>query len=1109
MKKLLTFFTLLTLFFIVGRAETVTYSMTPDTASTGLDNTSYITTMTPFTINGVSWKMNQWNPTTLQVRTNQSSAASEFRFYNTSAFPGKITKVVITFKALTVSDASKLMFLGGTSEVTAITGGTAGTWDANNLTLTWIPAANTDFTYFAFYQNGKAASGTNYLAEADAIVVTYETSYTPIPKLYLAGTFNNWDTTADEMTLGADGKYTITMALPAEGRVKFVDDNEHWYGAPAAAGTYYWLTQNQVGETITIGTGSGYEDIYFPVAGEWTFSVDLENEEVIITGDWPGTYETVTIPYEETLVSSQGKFKIENVSLGGLTAVWKTSSYGMTANGNNCTSDVESWFVSPLIDASEVTGVNLTFDEQLRYFADQDDADAEATLWVREGANGTWTQVTIPTHTLVNSNDFHNAGDIDMSAYAGKVFQLGFKYMADTISPGRWELKNLNVTAAAVVNPTAATVAAIKALEDSTTFDFTGTNLVVTAQKNSYMYAQDATGGILIYGSVGQTYKKGQIIPAGFTGKKVMYYGAPQIIELSGFQAATDSVEVPVKEFAEADFALDNFGIYGVVRGATVNGNKITFGGKNYATYTTFATVPGNTSGKTYDVYGIMSWRDSVQFLPTEYVELNPETPVPGDQYELVTSASQIAAGKEYVLVYSSDAKTAAMANASGNIRTAAFMGEREFTLADGVVTLMSTTSVTPFTLEASETEGTFFNIKIDGDKYLSWSSGNSVVTGDTKGDVTVALNDKGNAVIKYEGEDRYLQYNAGSPRFCFYTGTQQYPQLYVKIEPVTNHAEPVITVHPEKDTYFVGEEVTVIFSSEETGVNIGYDIENSETFPTSYHPITNGDSITVTADEPKTVTVRAFAYGYEEGDVLGNSEVVTKEIVFVAAPTAGDSYELVTDESQIVAGGEYVLANTNGDVTAAMAGDEPNHNYRMSATNGPTEFTVDKDVITLMSTTTVTPFVLETADTEGFFNIKIDGDKYLYWGGGNYVYTDTIKGEVSITLDKGDAVIKYNVKTEDRYLQYNANAPRFAFYKNTQKNAKLYVKVAAPAVKLGDANCDEKVDVNDVTAVINYILKKNPNPFSYDNANVNGDDKVDVMDVTLIIDMILHPNNY
>ncbi len=58
--------------------------------------------------------------------------------------------------------------------------------------------------------------------------------------------------------------------------------------------------------------------------------------------------------------------------------------------------------------------------------------------------------------------------------------------------------------------------------------------------------------------------------------------------------------------------------------------------------------------------------------------------------------------------------------------------------------------------------------------------------------------------------------------------------------------------------------------------------------------------------------------------------------------------------------------------------------------------------------------------------------------------------------------------------------------------------------LKPGDANGDGAVDVNDVTTTINYILGKNPNPFSYANANVNGDDTVDVMDVTLIINLIL-----
>lgn len=171
---------LLTMMATTGRMwgqSTSTYSLTPDQSSTGSSATSYITTLTTFTYNNVSWKMNQWNPKTLQIRTNQSSATSEFRFYNTSAIPGKITQVVLTFSDLTLSNTTTtgFMFVGGTSEVTATTGGTNGTWNSTNKTITWTPGANDNFTYFAFYQNGKVATGTNKLATADAIVVTYET----------------------------------------------------------------------------------------------------------------------------------------------------------------------------------------------------------------------------------------------------------------------------------------------------------------------------------------------------------------------------------------------------------------------------------------------------------------------------------------------------------------------------------------------------------------------------------------------------------------------------------------------------------------------------------------------------------------------------------------------------------------------------------------------------------------------------------------------------------------------------------------------------------------------------------------------------------------------
>ena len=162
----------------VGNAWGATYSLTPDNAGTGLSNTAYITSLTEFTNNGISWKMNQWNPKSLQIKTNQSSPESEWRFYNTTAMPGKITKVVIKFSALALKNTSTtgFKFVGGSAAVTGTTGGTDGVWNASAKTLTWTPSASDNFTYFALYQNGKVATGTNNLATSDAIVVTYETS---------------------------------------------------------------------------------------------------------------------------------------------------------------------------------------------------------------------------------------------------------------------------------------------------------------------------------------------------------------------------------------------------------------------------------------------------------------------------------------------------------------------------------------------------------------------------------------------------------------------------------------------------------------------------------------------------------------------------------------------------------------------------------------------------------------------------------------------------------------------------------------------------------------------------------------------------------------------
>ena len=58
-----------------------------------------------------------------------------------------------------------------------------------------------------------------------------------------------------------------------------------------------------------------------------------------------------------------------------------------------------------------------------------------------------------------------------------------------------------------------------------------------------------------------------------------------------------------------------------------------------------------------------------------------------------------------------------------------------------------------------------------------------------------------------------------------------------------------------------------------------------------------------------------------------------------------------------------------------------------------------------------------------------------------------------------------------------------------------------------GDVNCDNNVDVADVTTLIAYILGNDPHPINMDAANVNGDQDIDVADVTTLISIILSAN--
>ena len=65
--------------------------------------------------------------------------------------------------------------------------------------------------------------------------------------------------------------------------------------------------------------------------------------------------------------------------------------------------------------------------------------------------------------------------------------------------------------------------------------------------------------------------------------------------------------------------------------------------------------------------------------------------------------------------------------------------------------------------------------------------------------------------------------------------------------------------------------------------------------------------------------------------------------------------------------------------------------------------------------------------------------------------------------------------------------------------------EVTAPTVLIGDVNCDGNVNISDVTALINYLLRGDASPFDRLAADVNTDGNVNISDVTALINLLLH----
>jgi hypothetical protein len=171
-----------------------------------------------------------------------------------------------------------------------------------------------------------------------------------------------------------------------------------------------------------------------------------------------------------------------------------------------------------------------------------------------------------------------------------------------------------------------ANIAAYQKVADSTVVQFANP-VNVLAFYNKTMFVKDNSGYMIVYGTPGITYKNGDVIPAGFIGKKVTYNGEPELsIEASSgnFAAASSNTAIAPETVQANDVAADMFGHYVYITGAKlskISGSSFTLtdNSGSAAGYANMgASVPDST--KTYNITGIVgSYRATTSATTTTY----------------------------------------------------------------------------------------------------------------------------------------------------------------------------------------------------------------------------------------------------------------------------------------------------------------------------------------------------------------------------------------------------------------------------------------------------------------------------------------------------------
>ena len=171
-------------------------------------------------------------------------------------------------------------------------------------------------------------------------------------------------------------------------------------------------------------------------------------------GDTPTPEPTSGVIYEGLLMSDASvNWTMNADASGAMTTPWTWKTY-TDASGNSknylnasayagSAQESQANAYSPAISLEGYKKVTMTFSHAAKF---QTTLTTLCWVVVREVGTTTWDKLTIPTWPTAGAWTFVNAGNIDLTKYAGKKVEVGFHYGADSNGADTWEINNVKIT---------------------------------------------------------------------------------------------------------------------------------------------------------------------------------------------------------------------------------------------------------------------------------------------------------------------------------------------------------------------------------------------------------------------------------------------------------------------------------------------------------------------------------------------------------------------------------------------------------------------------------------------------------------------------------------